>query len=62
MPRTWSRAGRVVLIEDISRSDRPRLAPHRPPAPLPPLWLLLPLCMAWAALVGLIAIVARVWG
>ena len=62
MTRHWSRPGRVVLIEDITRSDRPRLPTYRPPERLEPLWLLLPICLAWAALVGIIAIIARIVG
>ena len=62
MTRHWSRPGTILLAEDISRSDRPRLPTYRPPDRLEPLWLMLPVCLAWAVLVGLIAIIWRIWG
>lgn len=54
--RRRPRAGTIVMIEEITRSDRPRLEKYRPP---PPIWPLLAACLAWAALVAAIAAVAR---
>lgn len=58
--RPWSRAGRVVLIEDITRSNRPRLETYRPPPGRDNLLALIAICLSGVAFVSIVCAVARV--
>ena len=49
----WSPLGRIVLVEDVTRSERPRLDPVRPDGGLVVVTLLL--ATLWGFLLGFLA-------
>ena len=43
----WSRAGKIVFVEEVTASDRPRLDPVRPDGGMVAVTLLLATVYAW---------------
>ena len=53
MTNPFSRAGRIVLVEDVTASDRPRLDPVRPDGGMVAVTLLL--ATVWGFVLGFVA-------